>query len=313
MRADAHFVDDITSVRHGAVGRMVSISAIDANPDQPRKEMTRIEELAESIREKGILEPILVRPTDNDRYEIIAGERRFLAARKVGLQNVPCVEVDVDDRGSLEISLIENLQRSELTPFEEAEAIARLVEEFDYTHAQISRKMGRARSSITEILSLNRLPKPVKDAGGRADITTKSTVREIVGQPDEESMLELVRLIEEGRLPRDAVRDWTRQRSREEARAGSGRARRPRPFVFQYKPPQRGFSVRLRFEDQPDVEPEQLLSALEEIVSDLRKEISEGRDPRQATGARTRRPSSQKAADGGAKAGGEGDGEARGT
>jgi ParB family chromosome partitioning protein len=294
MRADAHFVDDITSARHGAVGRMVSISEIDANPDQPRKEMTRIEELAESIREKGILEPILVRPTDNDRYEIIAGERRFLAARKVGLQNVPCVEVDVDDRGSLEISLIENLQRSELTPFEEAEAIARLVEEFDYTHAQISRKMGRARSSITEILSLNRLPASVKDACRRADITTKSTLMEIVRQPDEESMLELVRLVAEGRLPRDAVRDWTRQRSQEEARTGGGRSRRPRPFVFQYKPPEKGFSVRLRFEDQQDVAPEHLLSALEEIVSDLRREISEGRDPRQATGAKTQRPKSQK-------------------
>ena len=292
MRADAHFVDDITSVRHGAVGRMVSISAIDANPDQPRREMTRIEELAESIREKGILEPILVRPTEKDRYEIVAGERRFLAARKVGLQNVPCVEVDVDDRGSLEISLIENLQRSELTPFEEAEAIARLVEEFDYTHAQISRKMGRARSSITEILSLNRLPESVRDACRRADISTKSTLMEIVRQPDEESMLELVGLVAEGRLPRDAVRDWTRQRSQDQARSGAARSRRPRPFVFQYKPPQKGFSVRLRFEDRGDVEPEHLLGALEEIVSDLRREISEGRDPREATGAKTQRPKS---------------------
>lgn len=274
MRADAHFVDHITSGRTAAVGRMLPISSIDANPTQPRKEMRRIDELAESVREKGILEPILVRPKADGRFEIIAGERRYLAATRVGLQNVPCVEVDVDDRGCLEISLIENLQRSELTPFEEAEAIARLLEEFEYTHAQISRKLGRARSSVTELLSLNRLSDAVKQACRRADITTKSTLMEIVRQPDEESMLGLIEAITSDKLPRDAVRQLSRRRSGrtgEEPRPAS----RPRPFVFKYKPPNRGFSMSLKFDDREHVEPRTLLGALEEIVEDLKTEIAE--------------------------------------
>jgi ParB family chromosome partitioning protein len=286
---------------------MLSIASIDANPDQPRKEMRRIEELAESIREKGILEPILVRPKDNGRYEIIAGERRFLAARRVGLQNVPCVEVDVDDRGSLEISLIENLQRSELTPFEEAEAIARLVDEFDYTHQQISRKLGRARSSVTELLSLNRLPGAVKEACRRADITTKSTLMEIVRQPNEESMMALVEAIANDRLPRDAVRDWSRRRNSTEAAAAGTRQRRPRPFVFQYRPPNRDFSVSLKFEEQRDVDPEKLLGALEEVVTQLREEVARGRDPRQVEGVKLRRPKTEPAESGQRQEGGKPD------
>lgn len=274
MRADAHFVDHITSGRTTAVGRMLPISIIDANPTQPRKEMRSIDELAESIREKGILEPILVRPKEEGRYEIIAGERRYLAATKVGLQNVPCVEVDVDDRGCLEISLIENLQRSELTPFEEAEAIARLVEEFEYTHAQISRKLGRARSSVTELLSLNRLSGNVKEACRRADITTKSTLMEIVRQPDEDSMLELIEAIASDKLPRDAVRQLSRRRSAQKGEESTSSSR-SRPFVFKYKPPNRGFSMSLRFEDREHVEPRALLGALEQIVEDLKAEIAE--------------------------------------
>ncbi|NJN63712.1 MAG: ParB/RepB/Spo0J family partition protein [Acidobacteria bacterium] len=164
MRADAHFVEHITSGRPTAVGRMIEIGKIHPNPTQPRRQMTDIAELAESIRERGILEPILVRPLGEDRFEIVAGERRFRAASEVGLTVVPCVELDVDDRGCLEISLIENLQRRDLTLFEEAEAIGRLVDEFAYTHEQVARRLGRSRPSVTELLSLNRMPERVKDA-----------------------------------------------------------------------------------------------------------------------------------------------------
>ncbi|MDQ7006278.1 MAG: ParB/RepB/Spo0J family partition protein [Acidobacteriota bacterium] len=276
MRADAHFVDHITAARPAAVGRMVEIDLIRPNPTQPRRELAGIEELAESVREKGILEPILVRPREDGTFEIIAGERRYHAARRVGLANVPCIEVDVDDRGCLEISLIENLQRRDLTPFEEAEAIARLVEDFSYTHEQIARKLGRSRTSITELLSLNRMPPAVQEACRRADIRTKSTLMEIVRQPTEEDMLSLVAAVASESLTRDEVRERKRRGGGGE---GKSEGSRVRPYVFRYKPPGRDFSLSLRFEREV-VEPRELLVTLEEIVKDLRRQVAEedGRD-----------------------------------
>jgi len=210
MRADTHFVDHITSGRSMSVGRMIEIERIEPNPNQPRREMRGIEELVASIRERGILEPILVRPMESGKFQIIAGERRFVAASQVGLTMIPCVELEVDDRGCLEISLVENLQRRDLTPFEEAEAICRLLAEFQYTHEQVARKLGRSRTSITEILSLHRMPDAVKDACRRADILAKSTLMEIVRQPSEAAMLALVEAVSSAQLTRDEVRDLKR-------------------------------------------------------------------------------------------------------
>lgn len=269
MRADTHFVDQITSARPAAIGRMIELDLLIPNPAQPRREAVDIDELAESIREKGILEPILVRPLADGRYQIIAGERRYRAAQRVGLSTVPCIELDVDDRGCLEISLIENLQRRNLSPFEEAEAIARLCEDFGYTHEQVARKLGRSRTSITEILSLNRMPPEVREACRRADITTKSTLMEIVRQPSPRDMLALIRQVAEERLTRDEVRD--RKRGRAVARSAD---REGRPFVFRYRPPDRDFTLSLKF-DREVVPPEELLEVLEQIVSDLKQQIEE--------------------------------------
>lgn len=271
MRADSHFVDHITSGRPAPIGQMIDIGRIVPNPTQPRRNLVDIEELAESVREKGILEPILVRPREDGGFQIIAGERRFQAAKAIGLTRVPCIEVDVDDQGCLEISLIENLQRRDLTAFEEAEAISRLVDDFQYTHEQIARKLGRSRTSITELLGLNRMPGDVKDACLRADIKTKSTLMEIVRQPTEEDMLALVEAVASEKLTRDQVRRRTRGvESEGEA------AEKIRPFVFKYRPADRGFSLSLRFEREEAVEPAELLATLEEIVEQLRSEV--GRD-----------------------------------
>jgi len=271
MRADAHFVDELATGRSLSVGRMVELDHIQANPDQPRREYPDIEELAESIREKGILEPILVRPLGSGTFQIIAGERRFRAAMLVGLMKVPCIEIDVDERGCLEISLIENLQRRDLSLFEEAEAIARLVEDFGYTHEQVARKLGRSRTSMTEILGLSRMPESVKEACRRADITTKSTLMEIVRQPTEEAMLALVEAVSEQSLTRDDVRRLKRGGSSADARGGTS-GDGPKQYVFRYKPADRGFSLNLKF-DREVVPPEELLETLESIVVELREEI----------------------------------------
>ncbi len=110
MRHDTHFVELISARSKGPLIRMISIDRIDPNPHQPRSEMGNLQELMASIREKGVLEPILVRPR-GDRYEIIAGERRYQASRSLKLTEMPCIEMDVDDREAMELSLMEGIGR----------------------------------------------------------------------------------------------------------------------------------------------------------------------------------------------------------
>src|SRR5262249_37767979 len=120
MRHDAHYVEELTQSTTSHVGRRLPIDKLDANPDQPRTELGDLRELTASIREKGVLEPLLVKPTSNGRWMIIAGERRWRSAQAAGLEELPCIEMDVDDSAVAEIALIENMQRKDLTPWEEA-------------------------------------------------------------------------------------------------------------------------------------------------------------------------------------------------
>ena len=115
MRHDAHFVDELARRSGRNIGAMIPLELIEPNPEQPRSNLGNIEELAASIREKGVLEPILVRAAGPSRYQIIAGERRFRAAAMAGLDEIPAIELDVDDQETLEIALIENIQRKDLT------------------------------------------------------------------------------------------------------------------------------------------------------------------------------------------------------
>src|SRR4030095_12921797 len=154
---------------------MIPIEKLAPNPGQPRVEIGDLSELVSSIQSKGVLEPLLVRPSDvGGRLMIISGERRYRASLEAGLTELPCIELDVDERDVAEISLIENLQRKDLTAFEEADGLQALAVRFGYTHEQIAKKIGKARSSITESLSLAGLPTDIRDLCRRADITAKS-------------------------------------------------------------------------------------------------------------------------------------------
>jgi ParB family chromosome partitioning protein len=150
----------------------VAVDRLDANPWQPRAAMdpTRLAELAESIGQSGVVQPILVRPR-GDRFQIIAGERRWRAARKAGLATVPIVVRDVPDAELLELALVENIQRQELSPLEEAQAFQRLQSEFRLTQEEVARKVGRDRSTVANSLRLLRLPRELRDllAAGRLD------------------------------------------------------------------------------------------------------------------------------------------------
>lgn len=122
MRHDRHYVEELASQRGAPIGKMIAIEKLEPNPQQPRVDMGELEDLIASIKEKGILEPLLVRPADvGGRYMIISGERRYRAGLEAGLREVPCIEMNVDDRNVAEIALIENLQRKDLTAYEEAE------------------------------------------------------------------------------------------------------------------------------------------------------------------------------------------------
>jgi ParB family chromosome partitioning protein len=139
---------------------------------QPRKDMSQeaLEDLASSIRAQGVIQPIVVRPVDTDRYEIIAGERRWRASQLAGLAEVPCILKDVPDEAAVAIALIENIQREDLNAMEEAVALQRLLSEFDLTHQQVADAVGKSRASVTNLLRLNQLADEVKTLLEHGDI-----------------------------------------------------------------------------------------------------------------------------------------------
>lgn len=153
--------------------RELPLDKVVPNPSQPRMTWHEetLQELAASIKEHGVLQPILVRPS-GDQYEIIAGERRWRAARMAGLGTVPALVRDVPDRQALAVALIENIQREGLNPLEEAAGIQRLVQEFGMTHATAAEAVGRSRSGVTNLLRLLELAPPVREllAEGRLDM-----------------------------------------------------------------------------------------------------------------------------------------------
>ena len=143
----------------------ISISDLVPNKYQPRKifDETSLEDLSNSIKERGIIQPIIVRRSNNDlnKFEIIAGERRWLAAQRVGLHNVPVVITEADDLKSLEFAIVENVQRNDLNPLEEAQGFKRLIDEFSYDQEKVSKFIGKSRSYITNSLRILTLPEDV--------------------------------------------------------------------------------------------------------------------------------------------------------
>ncbi len=138
----------------------VPIDMIKANPLNPRKHFAEddLETLAKSLREKGLLQPIVVRPATGGMYEIVAGERRWRAAQRAAIHDVPVLIRDLDDRETLEIALIENVQRADLNPLEEARAYKQLIDQYGYTQQQLADSIGKSRSHIANTLRLQTMP-----------------------------------------------------------------------------------------------------------------------------------------------------------
>ena len=267
MRHDAHYIEQLTSFSGAAVGRMIRLDQIRPNPEQPRKALGDLGELTDSVRSKGVLEPLLVRfvPTEGCFY-IISGERRYHAARAAGLREVPCIEKTVDEAETLEIGLIENIQRKDLTPFEEADGLHRLATQFEYTHEDIAKKIGRARSSVTETLSLRNIPEVLRKKCIEHGISSKSVLLQIARQPTEKKMLEMFQRILQGGLTRDEAR-----RERREDQAGP---QRPQPFIFHFEPQNESFKFRIQFK-KSHVSRDELIHTLREILSQLEDSSSQ--------------------------------------
>ena len=259
MRHDQHYVEALSASAGTPVGRIVAIDLLDPNPGQPRQVMGDLSELMASIAEKGIIEPLIVRPR-GERFQIIAGERRYHAAVQVGLRELPVILRDVSDAEVMELALIENLQRKDLTPFEESEALQQLAQKCRYTHEDMARKLGKSRSSITESLSLATMPEEVRNLCRLADITSKSTLLQIVRQSDPQKMLALVeRMAAQGTVTRQGVR-------KETSKPKSGK---PRSFIYSFKPPTKLFNLRMSF-SKARVDKTEIIEALEAIIKELK-------------------------------------------
>jgi len=200
-----------------------------------------------------------------DCYYIISGERRYHASRAAGLREVPAIEKMADDAETLEIALIENIQRKDLTPFEEADGLQRLAQQFDYTHDDVAKKIGRARSSVSETLMLRTIPESIRKKCVEHGVLSKSVLLQIAKQQTEKKMQEMLARILQGGLTRDQAR-----KERAEEKTGP---QRPQPFIFHYEPEGDAFRFRLQFK-KSHVSREELIRTLREILAQL--EGSEG-------------------------------------
>lgn len=181
-------------------GQEIALGDIDPNPDQPRRTFTEesIAQLAQSIRDQGVLQPILVTPTSDGRYRLVAGERRWRAARQAGLDTVPCIVRDLDEVQQMEIALIENLQREDLNPLEVAQGIKALMQQCGYTQEAVAQRLSKSRPAVTNLLRLLNLPREVQEMI-RTGVLTAGHARVLAGMEGEEVQLKLAQeAVEQG-------------------------------------------------------------------------------------------------------------------
>jgi ParB family chromosome partitioning protein len=276
MRHDRHFVDELAQRMGEGIGRMFRITAITANQDQPRSTLGDLSDLMASIQKHGVLEPLLVRRRADGLYQLVAGERRFHAAMQAGLSEVPCIEIAVSDEQALEIALVENLQRQDLSAFEEAEGFHTLLSKYSYTHERVAEAVGRSRVTVTETLKLLELPEQVRQACRHADITAKGLLLEIAKARNSTAMLRLVDEIAAHQLDREAIRERRRQLAHDES-SGDAPAesveppnRAPRPFTLRFRSPDRVVSLSLSFRTNEQPKRAEVIRALETILEELR-------------------------------------------
>lgn len=214
MRHDAHFVEELATSQTNAIGQSIAIDQLRPNPGQPRQVFDALEELVASIHRVGILEPLLVRRSETG-YQIISGERRYRAARAAELAEVPCIVMDIDDQRALEIALIENLQRQDLSPFEEAEGLQALIDQYGFTHEEVAERVSKSRTTVTESLSLTGIPADVRQILAQGRMPSKSVLLELCRIEDPEEMAAVAQRVMEEGLRRDDIRQLRKSEAAE--------------------------------------------------------------------------------------------------
>lgn len=193
----------VEAERTVSADRMIPIEFVSRNPRNPRRffDDTELHDLASSIRQHGIVQPIVVRTMERDRYEIIAGERRWRAAQLAGLIEIPVIIRDVDDKTALEIAIVENVQRADLNPLEEALGYEQLIAEYGYTQNDLGEIIGKSRSHVANSLRLLKLPDPVRDLLAAGSLSA-GHARALVSTPDPASLARTI--VAKGMSVRDA-------------------------------------------------------------------------------------------------------------
>ena len=275
MRHDSHYVEDLARSNR-TVGRIIPISQIEPNPDQPRTEIGDLTELTSSIKEKGVLEPLLVKPFSDGTWMIIAGERRWRAANLAGLREVPCIELDIDEQGIAEIALIENMQRKDLTVWEEADGLAALSTRYGYTHEEIAKKIGKSRTTVTESLSIAGLPENIREKCRKAQINAKSSLLEIARQFDEKAMHNFLdEISRKDSTDRESVRKSARppkqsDKSKNISQKNTSTAAISSKSDFRYTSKENDFLLEIKFYQSENYTKKDLLRALKETFEEIK-------------------------------------------
>lgn len=275
MRHDYHYVEELSRANR-PVGKIIEIDRLEPNPDQPRTEIGDLTDLSASIKEQGVLEPLLVKPIASGKWMIIAGERRWRAAKLARLTEVPCIELDIDDKTVAEIALIENLQRKDLTIWEEADGLAALRDKFGYTHDMIAKRISKSRSTVTELMTVAGLPDAIRAKCRESNISSKSTLLEVARQFDEKAMFDFLEKIGTEDVSRDSVRKASKIEKGTEVKGSGSNAREKHvDHIFRYEPDNKEFNLRIEFKDKSINSKKGVLKALKQAFDAVKNEVAD--------------------------------------
>ena len=269
-RYDNHFVDEISSRTRTSIIRKIPLSRIVPNLLQPRKDFDDLHELTQSIREKGILEPLLVRHKD-DKFEIIAGERRYRAAKEAGLTEVPCIEYDVPDNEALEISIVENIQRKDLNVFEKSFSMKVLADIYGYTHEEIAAKLGKSRVTISELIRLTDLPEEVIDLCKEANIKSKSFLLQLVKLDNTKDMIAVVQEYKKNPFSREEIKFLRSSTSKKEEDLKKRITEKPIKFKFVSEDKNIRIDFKINRAKDKSENIDSIIRILEELISNIKE------------------------------------------
>lgn len=278
---DNHFVEEISSRTRTPVIRNIPMQKVVTNNQQPRKDFGDLDEMADSIKEKGILEPILVRPKEG-QFEIIAGERRYKAAIIAGLTEIPCIEYDIADNEALEISIIENIQRKDLTVYEKAFSLNSLSEIYGYTHEEIAKKIGKSRVTVSELIRVTDLPEEILERCAKLDISSKTFLLELVKLEDIEQMKMVLDNYEEKPFSRDIIKELRKgeeeevvdeqpEEETEDDETEAANSDSPSRF-YKFKIASEDNAIKIKFDISRDnADRNKIIGVLEQLIADIKE------------------------------------------